>query len=47
MQGSVVVAVGLAPVRSERGLTIVPDIAFEEVPPLDIVCLPGGVGSTQ
>jgi cyclohexyl-isocyanide hydratase len=38
------VAATLAPVRSERGLTITPDATFEHAPPLDILCVPGGVG---
>ena len=38
------VAATLAPVRSERGLTIVPDATFESVPALDILCVPGGPG---
>lgn len=38
------VAETLAPVRSERGLTIVPDATFESVPALDILCVPGGPG---
>jgi cyclohexyl-isocyanide hydratase len=32
------------PVRSERGLTIAPDAAFTDVPPLDLICVPGGPG---
>jgi cyclohexyl-isocyanide hydratase len=38
------VAATRQPVRSERGLTITPDAAFDQVPPLDVVCVPGGVG---
>ena len=38
------VAATLGPVRSERGLTIVPDATFESVPALDILCVPGGPG---
>jgi cyclohexyl-isocyanide hydratase len=37
-------AATLEPVRSERGLTITPSVAFDETPPLDVVCVPGGVG---
>ena len=33
-----------APVRSEWGLTIVPDATFANAPALDIVCVPGGWG---
>jgi cyclohexyl-isocyanide hydratase len=32
------------PVRSEWGLTITPDFAFSEAPPLDVLCVPGGWG---
>jgi len=38
------VAASPEPVRSEKGLTIVPDATFDEVAPLDIICVPGGVG---
>jgi cyclohexyl-isocyanide hydratase len=38
------VAATVAPVRSERGLTIAPDATFENAPQLDILCVPGGVG---
>lgn len=38
------VADTLAPVRSERGLTITPDATFDDVPPLDVICVPGGPG---
>jgi cyclohexyl-isocyanide hydratase len=38
------VAATSAPVRSERGLTITPDLTFDHAPPLDILCVPGGVG---
>jgi cyclohexyl-isocyanide hydratase len=37
-------AAALEPVRSERGLAITPSVTFDETPPLDIVCVPGGVG---
>src|SRR5262245_15771519 len=33
-----------SPVRSERGLTISPDVSFESAPVLDVVCVPGGLG---
>lgn len=33
-----------APVRSEFGLTIAPDCGFDQAPPLDILCVPGGWG---
>ena len=38
------VAASPDPVRSEKGLTIVPDATFDEVAPLDIICVPGGIG---
>jgi cyclohexyl-isocyanide hydratase len=34
----------LAPVRSDRGLTIVPTDIFETCPTLDLICVPGGPG---
>ncbi len=34
----------LEPVRSEKGLTILPTTTFETCPPLDLVCVPGGRG---
>jgi cyclohexyl-isocyanide hydratase len=38
------VAATAAPVRSEHGLMMTPDTIFDRVPPLDIICVPGGVG---
>jgi len=38
------VAASREPVRSEKGLTILPDATFDDVAPLDIICVPGGVG---
>lgn len=32
------------PVRSERGLSIVPDATFAEAPRLDVLFVPGGLG---
>jgi cyclohexyl-isocyanide hydratase len=37
-------AATLEPVRSQHGLAIVPDERFEDAPPLDVVCVPGGPG---
>jgi cyclohexyl-isocyanide hydratase len=34
----------LDPVRSEHGLTILPDTIFDDCPPLDLVLVPGGAG---
>jgi cyclohexyl-isocyanide hydratase len=41
------IAASSAPVRSERGLTITPDVTFDQAPPLDVLCVPGGVGVNQ
>ena len=38
------VAATREPVRSEWGLTIVPDATFDDAPPMDILCVPGGWG---
>jgi cyclohexyl-isocyanide hydratase len=38
------VASTLDPVRSEWGLTIVPDATFGNAPPVDVLCVPGGWG---
>jgi cyclohexyl-isocyanide hydratase len=38
------VARSLEPVRSEKGLSIVPDTSFDRTPPLDVLCVPGGPG---
>ncbi|MDH2067122.1 DJ-1/PfpI family protein [Pantoea sp. GD03673] len=32
------------PVRSDRGLSILPTTTFEDCPPLDVICVPGGPG---
>jgi cyclohexyl-isocyanide hydratase len=37
----------LAPVRSDRGLAIVPTDTFETCPPLDLICVPGGPGINE
>jgi cyclohexyl-isocyanide hydratase len=36
------VAASREPVRSEWGLVIVPDATFDDAPPLDVLCVPGG-----
>lgn len=41
------VAASRAPVRSEWGLTITPDATFDDAPPLDILCVPGGWGVNE
>lgn len=33
-----------APVRSDCGLTLMPDASFDEVAALDVICVPGGPG---
>jgi cyclohexyl-isocyanide hydratase len=38
------VAATLAAVRSEHGLTILPDVTFDTAPALDVICVPGGIG---
>jgi cyclohexyl-isocyanide hydratase len=38
------VAASPEPVRSEKGLTMIPDATFDRVGPLDIICVPGGPG---
>jgi cyclohexyl-isocyanide hydratase len=38
------IASTMAPVRSEWGLSILPDATFESAPSLDVVCVPGGWG---
>lgn len=39
-----VVAKTLLPVRSDRGLSIVPTATFDSCPQLDLICVPGGAG---
>jgi cyclohexyl-isocyanide hydratase len=38
------VAASREPVRSEWGLVIVPDATFDDAPPIDVLCVPGGWG---
>ncbi len=40
----VLIAASLDPVRTEWGLTIIPDATFATAPPLDVLCVPGGWG---
>ena len=40
----VLVGTRAGPIRSEWGLTLGTDCTLEEAPPLDILCIPGGVG---
>jgi cyclohexyl-isocyanide hydratase len=37
----------LEPVRSSTGLMLTPDTTFENCPPLDVICVPGGSGVSQ
>jgi cyclohexyl-isocyanide hydratase len=37
-------AATLEPVRTEKGLTILPDCTFADCPDLDVICVPGGPG---
>ncbi len=32
------------PITSDRGLTVLPNTTFNQCPPLDIICVPGGPG---
>ncbi len=38
------IAASLSPVRTEWGMRITPDTTFEDAPPLDLLCVPGGWG---
>lgn len=38
----VLVASRLTPVRTEWGLTIIPDATYDDAPALDLLCVPGG-----
>src|SRR4026209_1067217 len=39
-----VVAKTMQPVTCERGLSIMPTCTFDDPPPLDLICAPGGAG---
>jgi cyclohexyl-isocyanide hydratase len=41
------IAASLDPVRSESGLTIIPDTEFDSAPPLDVLFIPGGPGQQR
>jgi cyclohexyl-isocyanide hydratase len=43
----VALAAGREPVRSDTGLSILPDLTFSEAPPLHVICVPGGPGINQ
>ena len=38
------IAPSKSPVRTEWGLTIIPDASFDDAPHLDVLCVPGGWG---
>jgi cyclohexyl-isocyanide hydratase len=38
------IAASRAPVRTEWGMVITPDVSFDDAPPLDLLCVPGGFG---
>jgi cyclohexyl-isocyanide hydratase len=42
-----VVAKTVLPVVSDRGLGILPTCTFENCPPLDLICVPGGAGVVE
>src|SRR5262249_14330848 len=39
-----IVAKSLEPVPSDCGLSLVPTTTFQDCPPLDLICVPGGFG---
>ncbi|BCG95470.1 DJ-1/PfpI family protein [Mesorhizobium sp. 131-2-1] len=39
-----VAAKTLLPVTSDRGLALMPSCTFQDCPPLDLICVPGGAG---
>jgi cyclohexyl-isocyanide hydratase len=42
-----VAAKTMAPVESDRGLLLMPNCTFEDCPPLDLICVPGGAGIVE
>jgi cyclohexyl-isocyanide hydratase len=38
------IAADTAPVRTEWGMSIAPTVSFDDAPPLDLLCIPGGFG---
>jgi cyclohexyl-isocyanide hydratase len=42
-----VVAKTMLPVLSDRGLSILPTCTFENCPPLNLICVPGGAGVVE
>ena len=43
----VLLSSSLAPVRTEWGLTLMPDATFESSPDFDVICVPGGWGVNE
>jgi len=43
----VTVAESPAPVRSAKGLRVIPDCSFDDAPPLDVLVVPGGQGTRR
>lgn len=43
----VLVAQVLEPVRCAKGLRVLPDVTFDDHPPLDVVLVPGGMGTRR
>lgn len=43
----VTVAESVAPVRSAKGLRVIPDCSFDDAPPLDVLVVPGGQGTRR
>jgi len=43
----VLVAQSVEPVRSAKGLRVLPDHGFDDHPPLDVVLVPGGMGTRR
>jgi cyclohexyl-isocyanide hydratase len=44
---TVIVAANREPVRTDRGLQLIPDVGFDDCPPLDVLVVPGGPGQTR
>ena len=42
-----VIAKNMLPVMSDRGLSIMPTCTFENCPPLNLICVPGGAGVVE
>jgi len=42
-----IVGQSIEPVTCAKGLTVVPDVSFEQCPPLDILVVPGGQGTRK